>query len=352
MPFSQAQIDAAASAVLNANAKKKPIDQVNKERPFLEWLIANKKNTVGGLQFYTEPVRIGNDSNYQNYFGADQVSYNKKDTTRRTQWPWYDAHDGFTIDEDEASQFGIILTDDREAVASDAEQVMLFNLLEEKYETLRLGYQEQMDLEFHRDGTQNAKAAPGLDLLVSTTPTAGTVGGINAATSVYWRNYANMGISTATAGTLVAAMETAWRACITVGGRAPTKIFAGAAFIDAYAKDVRTQGNTQVVVTAPARGGVALDGSRSGVWFKNVEIEWDPTFETLDALLGAITYPWTKRCYFLNPDSIVLRPLSGRWMQNRSPSRIYDRYVHYRAITSAYRLTTGQRNSAAVISIA
>ncbi len=153
-------------------------------------------------------------------------------------------------------------------------------------------------------------------------------------------------------GTLVAAMETSWRNGNIYSKTVPDKIIAGGSAIDAYALDVRRQSGQTIYQTGPSKGGVALDGSRSGVYFHGIEIEHDPTFEALDALLGAITYPWTKRMYFLNSRTMKLRPITGHWMLNRTPPRMYDRYVHYRAITSKYRFTTNQRNANTVLSIA
>jgi hypothetical protein len=87
------------------------------------------------------------------------------------------------------------------------------------------------------------------------------------------------------------------------------------------------------------------------LYFKGVPLVWDPTFDQLDVILGAITYPWTKRCYFLQSKSIKLRPVTGRWMVRRKPPRMYDRFTHYFGVTADYALTCNKRNSMAVLSI-
>jgi hypothetical protein len=81
-----------------------------------------------------------------------------------------------------------------------------------------------------------------------------------------------------------------------------------------------------------------------------VEIVWDPVMTVLDGLY-APTIPWEKRCYFLNTKFLKLRPIQGHWMINRTPPRVYDRYVHYFALTAKAALTTGKRNAHAVLSI-
>lgn len=352
MPFSPAQIQNGGNYQIDYYLKNKVQDQVNRNRPLLDWLVKNKVNRVGGNGNIVEQIRIGNDSNYQNYFGDDQVSYNKKDTVRQAKYPWFNNHDGFTINEDEARANGLIITDERNAQASKAEVVQLTNLITEKVETLEMGMEEGMDYEFHRDGSQSTKAVPGLDSLVSTTPGTGVVGTIDPNTSLYWRNNSSLSIP-ATAGALIAEMEKMWRACMLYGGRAPDFIPASGAFIDAYAKDVRSQaGQIIQLTTGKMTGGVPLDGSRSGVWFKGVELTWDPTMDILDALYGTPSVPWAKRAYFLNSKNIRLRPVDGYWMVNRKPPRLYDRYAYYWALTNSYSLTTNQRNALAVLSIA
>lgn len=350
MPMTAAQFALGANYQLEAYAAGDPVDQINSDRPLFKWLVANKVETIGGNQYFNEKVRISNDSNYQNYYGDDQVSFNRKDTVRLAKYPWANFHDGFGLNEDELAANGITLTDDTEATVSDAEKVQIVNLLKENFETLKLGVQENFDLEIHLDGTQNAKAIPGLDFLVSTTPALGVVGGISAVTSLYWRNNASMAISTVTAGNLTDKMEQMWRACMLYGGSPPTDIFCGQAFLDAYRNE-----SARTIIRQQQTGGrmaASMDVATDDLYFHGLKLQWDPTFDRLDAILGAITYPWTKRCYFLNKKFLKLRPLKGHWMVNRKPPRMYDRYIQYFGMTSKYRMTTNKRNAMAVLSIA
>lgn len=359
MAITAAQLALGANLQLESYSSEDPIDQIGQERPLLNWLLSKKVVTGGGNEYFNEKVRKSYDSNYQNYEGDDQVSYNRKDTIRLAKFPYASFHDGFGLNEDELARNGIILTDDTNAVMTDAEEYQIVNLLKENFHSLKEGAQENFDLEVHMDGSQDPDAVVGLDGLVSTTPAVGTIGGIDSslAANAYWRNNVNLGISTAAAGTLTAAMETTWRACTRYGGSAPDFILVGAAFLDAYRADATDTINRQLIVSG--RGGamkidnsVGGTGVRTGIYFKGVELVWDPTFESLDAILGVITYPWTKRAYFLNSRFLKLRPLQGHWMVNRKPPRVYDRYVHYWGLTSKYRMTTNKRNAHAVLSIA
>jgi len=178
------------------------------------------------------------------------------------------------------------------------------------------------------------------------------IGGLNQNTYTWWRNNADIGISTASSGNLVNHMETQWRECTRYGGMAPTKILVGSAFLDAYRIDAGLTVNRQINGTPSLqKGGVSIDAGITATYFKGVELTWDPVFDTLDTL-DAPSVHWSKRCYFINEKFISLRPINGHWMVPRKPPRVYDRYVQYWALTSKAAFTTGKRNAHAVLSIA
>jgi len=359
MPFTSEQLAYAGRAALDYFLKNDPTDNYNVARPLIEFFMAGKKEYGGGLQYVVEQLRFTNDSNFQSYFGDSQVSYNRKRTLQQAKYTWGAFHDGFGLNEDELVSNGITITDDKSATPTEAEKVQLTNLLEENLETLKLGFKENFDIMLHRNGLQSATDIPGLDALVATDPTTGVVGGIDSATNTWWRNYTSTGINSGTAGNVTNAMETAWRACIRVGGAPPDKILAGDSFIDAYRKDSGSQAGyttRQVMVDASNKKAITLDngvgsGASTGLYFKGVPIEWDPVFATMDTL-DSPAIAWVKRCYFLNSKRIQLRPIKGHWMIPRRPPRVYDRYVHYWALTAKAALTTGKRNAHAVLSIA
>jgi hypothetical protein len=349
MPFNTEQLAYAGKHAIDYFLKNDPIDQINTERPLIKKLTAGKSPYAGGLQYVTEQLRYQNDSNFQSYFGDSQVSYNRKRTLQQAKFTWGSFHDGFGLNEDELAQNGITMTDDKNAVPTDAEKVQLTNLLSENMETLKLGFEENFDLMLHRDGTASATDIPGLDSLISTTPSASaTIGALNQQTYSWWRNYADIDISTATSGNLVDRMEIAWRECTRRGGKKPDFILVGADFLDAYRRDASDTVNRRL--NTLGNGQTGLDASVSGVYFKGVELVWDPVFDDLDAA-DAPTVEWSKRCYFINTSFLKLRPIKGHWMVSRKPPRVYDRYVHYWALTSKAALTTGKRNAHAVLSI-
>lgn len=360
MPFNAEQLSYAGRHALDFYLKNDPIDQVNTARPLLKKLMENTQNWTGGLQYVQEQLRYQNDSNFQAYFGDGQVSYNRKRTLQVAKYPWGSFHDGFGLNEDELTQNGITVTDDRKATPTDNERVQLTNLLQENLDTLRIGFQEGMDKMLHRNGAQDAEEIAGLDALVSLAPSAGTIGGL-AASNSWWQNYADTAVaSSAGDNGMLESMEQAWRACIRYGGNAPDFILVGSNYVDAYRNAaVGSGGAITRQVTLPASGnksGITVDpsvgtGINTGLYFKGIELIWDPVFDVLDTEDSPTTL-WTDRCYFLNTKFLKLRPISGHWMIARQPPRVYDRYVHYWALTAKCALTTGKRNAHAVLALA
>lgn len=359
MPFNPEQLAYAGRAALDFYLKNEPVDEVNTALPLFKKFSEGKRDWTGGLQYVQEQLRYQNDSNFQSYFGDSQVTYNRKRTLQVAKYTWGAFHDGFGLNEDELVQQGVVLNDDRGATPTDNEKIQITNLLGENLETLKLGTQVGFDLMLHRDGSQDPNDIAGLDALVSLHPSAGTVGGL-AASNAWWQNYANLAVNS-TGQEMLDDMEVAWRACIRYGGNTPDFILAGSDFIDAYRNACGAPGGAiqRQIIVGGATGNkapVTMDGGigsgiNTGLYFKGVEIIWDPVFDILDTL-DSPTISWSGRCYFLNTKFIKLRPIQGHWMIPRRPPRVYDRYVHYWALTSKAAFTTGKRNAHAVLSLA
>lgn len=350
MPFNAEQLAYGGRAAIDFYLKNDPVDQINTARPLFTKLVGGKKEYGGGLQFVVEQIRESNDSNFQGYFGDSQVTYNTKRTLNQAKYEWGSFHDGFGLNEDELAQNGIIMTDDRNAVPTGAEKVQLTNLIKENMETLKLGFQEGFDKMLHRDGTQSVDEIAGLDSLISLTPATGVVGGIDPATSTYWRNDVTLDVTIAN---LISEMEDAWRECIRAGGQTPDFILAGTVFVNTY-RTAAAASIQRELVSAPTNAdqfdaGVG-SGTSTGLFFKGVPIIWDPVFDVLDTE-DAPAQEWTSRCYFINTRHLKLRPIKGHWMIPRKPPRVYDRYVQYWATTAKAALTTGKRNAHALLTV-
>lgn len=349
MPFSAQEIQDAGKIGLDYYLAAKPIDQVAVERPLLKALMAKKKSAPGAKQFIVEQLRTGYGSNFQWFNGNQTVTYNRRVTNQQANYPWRSAHDGLALDEDRLIQNGIVITDDKGPTnASQAEKVQLTNLFEEQMEVLRLGFQEQMSYQLHLDGTQNPDAITGLDGLISLTPTTGTVGGIDRATNGYWRNNFATGLTTTTGtGSILNQMEIAWRAARRNGGT-PNLILVGSQFLDGYRNFLL---NSFGRIDYTGTFGKSVDGGTETLSFHGVPLTWSPEFAELDARFGPAT-PWEKRAYFLNTDTIKLRPIEGQDMVTRKPPRAYDRYEYYWGITWRGALTMNRANANVALALA
>lgn len=353
MPFSSQDIIDAGKIGIEFYLAKKPVDQIDIERPLLKALQAKKKEAPGAKQFIVEQLRARYSSNFQWFNGSSIVTYNRRQTVEQASYAWRSCHDGFALDEDRLAQNGIIVNEkDGQANtvdASMAEKIQLTNLITEQTEVLRLGFQEQFSQQLHVDGTQSTDAIAGLDALVSLAPTTGTVGGIDrsVASNAYWRNNVATGLTTTTGtGTILNSMEVAYRQCMRNGGR-PDLLLAGSSFIDGYRNFVlNTFGRMDFGPSNRKR----IEGGTEVLTFQGTEVQWSPEFQELDSRFAPATV-WEKRCYMLNTQFICLRPLQGHDMISRTPPRAYDRYEYAWALTWRGAMTMNRSNAHAVLAL-
>lgn len=346
MPISAPDLQALGKVSLDEYMRNLPVDQIGVEHPLLKKLMAKRKLFLGAKQNIVVNVRKSYDSNFAWAYGEAAVGFNKRKTTEQASFPWRRAVDGFYIDYDTLFGNGIKVREGArgEFKLEQNEKVQLVNLMDENLEAFKLGFEEKLDIELHRDGTASADAVTGLDGLISTNPAVGVVGGLDRATALYWRNGAQTGIGTGQA--LIDAMEAMWRRCIRNGG-SPDFILVGSAFADAYRKAITIVHNAEAGSVKTVDGGTG-SGTDTGLKFKNIPLVWDPNFETLDAL-DAPLVPWEKRCYFLNM----------KWMDFRdddmdivSPTRPHNVLALYQMINLRLALVLKRSNAHAVLAIA
>jgi len=349
MPISSADLATLGMSSLDQYMRNMPVDQIGTAHPLLKKLMQRRKQLLGGKQNVIFQIRKAYGSNFSWTYGTATVSFNTRDTLAQAGFPWRRCVDAFTISHDTLFGNGIkVVEGERGAVKLDQnEAVQLTNLLDEQREAFRLGFEEKLDLELHRNGASGADAITGLDALIATAPNTGIVGGLDRATAAYWRNNAAIGIDTGTTDALKNAMEAQWRKCIRAGQSAPDFILAGSAFVDAYASTITVTQNANAGAVKTLDIGTGK-GIETGLFFKGVPIVWDPTFEALDSL-DSPTIPWEKRCYFLNSRHIELR---DDGMDIVSPVRPHNVLSMFFMISLRLVLAVKQSNAHSVIAIA
>ena len=142
-------------------------------------------------------------------------------------------------------------------------------------------------------------------------------------------------------------MEKAWRACIRNGGT-PDFILAGGDFIDAYASSVTVTQNADAGAVKKLDVAVG-EGMKTGLFYKGIEIVYDPTFDDLDALETTASTAWSKRCYFINSRHLFYK---DNGIDIVRPTRPHNVLAFYEMIVWRGLLTSNRLNAHAVLGIA
>ena len=336
MSFTADEITELGYSSLNYYLKNNPIDQIQHQRPLLRKLMAGKRSFPGGNDSIVEQLRKSYDANMQWFQGSDAVTYNTRKSLDQAKFPWKGCHDGFEMSEDYLLSNGITVTDGGNPVTnSRGERLRLTNLFKESMEILRLGFEEQLDLDMHR-ASVDTDHIDGLDTLIQIDPNPGganIIGGIDREAEPWWRNQTATGLTGGDAA-MINALETMWRACMINGGT-PDFIIAGADWIDSFRAAAKGEISRYMVqnttFTTPAQFDPSTkqgaDGTFTGLHFQGVPITFDPSFAVLQTEDTA-TPDWNKRAYFINTKHMKLRPAEGHDMVARKPPRAFGNYVH------------------------
>lgn len=345
MPISAGDLATVATLSIADYLRNKPIDQVGYIHPTLEKLQAKRKKLNPGVNQKVQ-VRKGYGTNFAWSKGESARTFNKRDSVDQATYEWYTGVDGLYLPWDQLFAAGVYVDPDPASkgklVPSPNEKAVVTNMISEQMEILELGFKEKLNLELHRDGSSGSDALVGLDALISRTPAVGTVGGLDPATKTYWRNYFSGSVSKAN---LVLTMEAMWRACVTNGG-APDYIVAGSTAVDMYKTCATLTQNVEGSQTKRLDFGTGT-GIRTGLYFKGVEIIWDPTYEALDTLEApAAAAQWVKRMYFINTDQLLYEDDGMTVYSPNSPHNVRATYV---AVDIRARLKAHRRNAHGLI---
>lgn len=325
MAMTPAELQKAGKYAINHYLKNTPIDQVEQNLSLFKRLTSKKKPFPATKEYIVEQLRTNYGEDGQWFSGDDTVTYNSRDPLAQAKFSWYSYHDGISLSDEELLRAGIVVTDEHKtSKATDAEKVQLSDLLQENMEVLRLGAQEAISRQLHLDGSANPKALVGLDGFLPLDNTTGVIGGLDRAANNWWRHHVATGITEATVENQ---MEKSWRACIKRGIGMPNFILAGADFIDAYRNCGLSNTGIHRQVTTTGKGGINLDVSTEGLYYKGVPIEYAPEFDDNFGGVVTPTIPWSKRCYFINDNHFFLRTIKGNDFSSRTPPRDKGQYV-------------------------
>lgn len=359
MPFTADQI-----ADINATSLELYMDRgtVFKQnvanKPMLQAFDAAAGSFVGNNDRISIRVKAGQGGgSLAGYTGDDQLSYYNPTGIKQAGWSWKEHFIGMVLTMTELKKNGIDVKENGSSqstsVMSNAEQVQLANLLDEKNDELGEDYAYSLDRLVHGDGTSDTKALAGIASLILENPLSGSTGGLSRASNSWWRNdactaaaYAAGGLnkitsSAASGGALIEAMDKAVRRRTKyANGGTRVRYFAGSDFIDAYRLEMRANGS----YTQTGWTGKTPDGSMSNPAHGGIDLEWDPTMDDLGK---------SKFCYAIDMGrrGVRLLYMDGNRMKKHNPARPYDRMVMYNGISTTAAMIAKQLNTSGIYEI-
>lgn len=336
MPFTAAELDNIATAALDFYIKGKPIAQTLQERPLTDALMKGKKTFPGGKDSIKRNVKGAYSTAFAGYTHDDSVGYVNPANLKQTSYPWKELHAGISVTHTELKKDGISVVDtngEETVTHTDRELTAITNLLDDKLDDMSEGSARSFNEICWRDGTQDAKAFPGILSILTTTPAVGVTGGLDRATLAFWRHRYTAALAPSAANqTLTQFLRKEVRQLRRYGGN-PSLILAGSAFIEALELEVTEKGiytQSGFVNNGKTDIGMSDISMRGAGTFK-----YDPTLDDLGL---------TKQCFFIDPKHLYLDVMDGEDMKTHNPARPADKYVLYRGLTWTGGMCADQLN--------
>ena len=169
------------------NRSTRTADAVTRNNAILEKLNSKgMKKKINGGRSLLRPIEYAMNSTYQRYGGYDVLNIAPQDIITSAEYPWRQAAVAVSI-----SGLEELMNNGKEAV---------IELLGTRIKNAERSMMNGISYDIYSAGTLPQQMT-GLQALVSTTPAAGTVGGINCANWPFWQNIANSGTTTFGAAT-------------------------------------------------------------------------------------------------------------------------------------------------------
>jgi hypothetical protein len=332
-----------ASGLLQFYVREEMLSQTTQEKPVLKAFTEKSETFPGGLGQVSVPVQGVYMSDTAGFFAGysedDQLSFAQAQNMLRANYNYKEHHAGLVITWSELKKDGITISDgNRQKEHSKTDLVRLTSVMKNRLADFGESWARATEDLFWQDGSQDAKAMPGITSMVFDDPTVGAVGGLDPATYVWWRNRASLGIApSAENQTLVRTMTRDDIQIRRFGGKIDLRV-CGSAFRDAVELEVRGKGN------------YTLEG-----WNSRQDISMG------DFVLNGVMYkyePWlddharSKYCYGFDTRRLKLRPMEGEMNKIVTPERPYNFMVFLRSMTLTAAMQSTQRNAIQVTSVA
>jgi hypothetical protein len=346
MAFTTAELNNIANAALDYHIKGPALAQSIQDKPLLKAMEGSKKTFPGGKGNITIPVKGDYTTALSGYTHNDSVSYANPANLKRVSFPWKELHAGITVTLTELKNDGISVVDSAQSKNvsehSERDLTVLTGLLEDKLDDMTEGWARSFNTMLWKDGSQDSKQVPGLLSILTDTAATGTTGGIDRATTTWWRHRVATGLTYSTSGQdLSKRLRKEVRQLRRYAKNPNYLLLAGSAFLEALEAEVAEKGYYSF--TGFANNG-KNDIGMADISMRGIgSFVYDPTLDDINR---------SKYCYFIDTNSIGLRVMEGEDKKTHNPARPYDQYTLYRAMTWTGNLTAQQLNSSGVYSIA
>ena len=309
------------AASWNALVNDKPEDNIFADY----WLLNTLKQgeafmPVAGGDVITGSIEYALNGTVGFYSDTETISTNRSDVFDRFEYNWKEVA-------------GVVVQSELEDAINQG-SAKKFDLLDGKLRNLRSSLDDTLNASMFSDGTgTSGKEIGGLQLLIDTTPTTGTVGSINAASFSFWRNQQESGAQTASAfDNLRAAMRGQYNSSSNgVAGKHPR-----------YATTTQTvfQG-FEGLLTINER---FTDKSAADGGFKNENLKFKGATISYDADCPA------GLLYFYHPAFLKLAYLKGHWYKMTGPIRPANQTADVYQVSARCNLIATNRRMLGVVS--
>ena len=327
------------NSILDFNIKGRTIDQIKQARPLVDEMTKRQKTFPGGKDVITTPVRGSYTTTLMGFSHDDEVAYANPANTKRASYNWKELHCGIQTTLTELKHAGISIVDSArsERMSNHPEQdvIELTNIFQEKTYDMMEGSMVDFAKILLRDGSADPTVFPGITSLLTTSPSTGTTGGIDRSLNSWYRNRADMALSTTTPSDMAISrkLQQELRQLRRYKPDAKHRMYAGSDFIDAWEQEFRAKG---LITQAGWNRSGKIDPSVADVAFKGVELVYEPFMD--DESMA-------DQMLMIDHDSICLYVMSGEDWKEHNPARPHNKYTMYRALTWTGGIVAKQLNS-------
>jgi hypothetical protein len=307
------------AASWNALVNDKPEDNIFADY----WLLNTLKQgesflSVSGGDIITASLEYAMNGTVAFYSDTETIATSRTDTFDRAEYSWKEVA-------------GTLLQSELEDAINQG-SAKKFDLLDAKMRNLRSSLDDTLNASLYSDGSgSGGKEIGGLQLLISSTPTSGTVGAISAATFAFWRNQQASGAQSASAfDNLRATMRSLYNSASNgVAGKHPRYIVTTQTVFQGYEGLLLV--NERFEDKSQGDGGFKNENLK----FKGATISYDG-----DCPAGLM--------YFYHPSFLKLAYLKGHWYKMTGPIRPANQTVDIYQVAARCNLISTNRRMLAV----